>query len=342
MPETTPVVDEVAKVREELRAFEATRETPKKAPPETVEKAKTDVATDKAGNGTSGVAAPVSTADSTASEKAVEPPAAETAVDLSGLPDDIRKVIEESGLPVEVKKKVNEGFLRRKDYTQKTQALAEDRDAAAKWKHVISDPERARKVAEILLGKEPESAPAPEPDPEPEVDPVLDPKGYAALVAKQAAKAASAEMAKIWRERVEVPMENKAALNAAIQRFADENEVPKDVMLAAVSRVMSDANETGVPLSPAMLPVLLRPQVELARLKASAPPAAKEKNGAAGPGRPGGLAEVASPNGRVGAAGGSTIPVPKHIREGRIAVTADEISAEVDYAIARRLGPDAR
>lgn len=340
MPETTPVVDEVAKVREELAAFEASR-APKKAPPETGEKAGTDATKADAGNGTSGETAPVSTDASTPPEKAEKPPVVETAVDLSGLPDDIRKVIEDSALPVEVKKKVNEGFLRRKDYTQKTQALAEDRDAAAKWKHVVSDPERAKKVAEILLGKEPEKA-APQEEPEPEIDPFVDPNGYAAHVAKQAAAAASAEMAKIWRERVEAPMENKAALNAAIQRYADEHEVPKEIMLTAVQSVLADANETGVPLSPDLLPALLRPQVELARLKAKPTPAAPEKNGAAVHGRPGGLVEVASPNGRVGTDGGSTIPVPKHIREKRVALTADEISEEVEYAIRRRFGPDAR
>lgn len=343
MPETTPVMDETAKVLAELAAFEAAREpAAKEAPPVAGEKAPAKAVADKAENGTSGVAAPVSTEDSPAKETAETPPVAETAVDLSGLPDDLRKVIEESALPTEVKKKVNEGFLRRKDYTQKTQALASDRDAAAKYKQIVSDERIAKKVAELLMGKgDAEEAPAAPAEPEAEIDPVLDPKGYAEAVAKKAEAKAAATMERIWRERVEAPMENRNALNAAFQRFADEHEVPRDVMLSAVKNLVAEANEAGIPLSPAMIPVLVKPHVELARLKTAPPVKAVEKNGVSGNGRAGGLAEVASPNGRVGASGGSTIPVPKHIREGKVATTEAELTEEVEYAIRRRYGPDA-
>ncbi len=344
MPETTPVMDETAKVLAELAAFEATREpATTEAPPATGEKAPvTKPVEAKTENGTSGVAAPVSTDESPAKETAETPPVAETAVDLSGLPDDLRKVIEESALPPEVKRKVNEGFLRRKDYTQKTQAIASERDAAAKYKQIVSDERIAKKVAELLMGKEDaEEAPAAPAEPEAEIDPVLDPKGYAEAVAKKAEAKAAATMERIWRERVEAPMENRNALNAAFQRFADEHEVPKDVMLSAVKNLVAEANEAGIPLSPAMIPVLVKPHVELARLKTAPPVKAPEKNGVSGNGRAGGLAEVASPNGRVGASGGSTIPVPKHIREGKVATTEAQLTEEVEYAIRRRYGPDA-
>ncbi len=343
MPETAPVVDETVKVMAELAAFEAQRgPVAKEAPPAAGEKAPAKAGTNAAENGTSGVAAPVSTDEGPAKETAATPPVAETAVDLSGLPDDLRKVIEDSALPVEVKKKVNEGFLRRKDYTQKTQALASDRDAAAKYKQIVSNERIAKKVAELLMGKEDaDEAPAAPVEPEAEIDPVLDPKGYAAHVAKQAKAAATEAVEQIWRTRVEAPMENRAALNAAFSRFADEHEVPKDIMQSAVTSLIAEANEAGVPLSPAMIPVLVKPHVELARLKTAPSVKAPEKNGSIGNGRAGGLAEVASPNGRIGAAGGSTIPVPKHIREGRIARTEAEISEEVEYAIRRKYGPDA-
>jgi hypothetical protein len=342
VPETAPVVDETAKVMAELAAFEAAREpVTKEAPPTAGEKAPAKAGSNAAEKGTSGVAAPVSTDESPAQETAETPPVAETTVDLSGLPDDLRKVIEESALPSEVKKKVNEGFLRRKDYTQKTQALASDRDAAAKYKQIVSNERIAKKVAELLMGKgDADEAPADPVEPEAEIDPVLDPRGYSDAVAKKAEAKAVATMERIWRERVDAPMENRAALNAAFSRFADEHEVPKGVMQSAVSALIAEANEAGIPLSPALIPVLVKPHVELARLK-TASVKAPEKNGAMGNGRAGGLAEVASPNGRIGASGGSTIPVPKHIREGKVAVTEAEISEEVEYAIRRRFGPDA-
>lgn len=347
MPDNAPTVDEqIAKVREELAAYEAANAPAKKAPP-AGDKGKADGEAPPVENAPAGDAAPVSAGENSPPDNAEKAPEAEEPVDLSWLPDEsVRQELAKAKLPKAVADKLKSGWIGHAETTRRFQEIAGIKRDAENWKAATSDPERARKIVAILTDApvEPSATDVVDADPPVDFDP-LDPKSVARYTATVAAKAAEVAARKatesFWQERVEGPLAKKEAVNGAISQYAEQHNVPKDVMLSAVASLKESWASAGVPLSPELVPALLAPHVEAAKLRALSapkPPASKGNNGANGQG---GLSEVASPSGRAGTAAGSTIPIPEFIRQNRLPQTDAEIDEGIRYAAAKRYGPDA-
>lgn len=342
MPDTTPEVeDPVAKVRAELAAYEA-ENAPK--PPPSKDKADPKAAETKTeANATPGGSGSVSAGESADAANAGESPAPESEepVDLSWAPDSVKQEIEKAKLSKAALNALKSGFMGRKEITQRFQEIAAVKRDADNWRAATSDPEKAKRIVDILTRQD-----EPAPVAEPEVDAAqfdpLDPVSVAKFTAAQAAKVAAAEARKavgeFWKEKVEGPLSRKNAVNAAISQFAQDNGVEASVTQAAVNSMLATWPE-GVPLSPELVPALLAPHVEVAKMRAASAPK-KQTNGATGLGGKGGLSEVASPSGRAGTAAGSTIPIPAFVRENRAPETDEEIEEGMRYAIAKRYGPD--
>ena len=222
--------------------------------------------------------------------------------------------------------------------------------SASNYDALVADPDVAlviKAVEDKRNGKKP-SAPVAVAD-----DPALkdvDPAIVAALDKRAEAKVAPAlqENAKL-REEIQAmqrPQAARTAFNEVVGAFVAANGVEQDVIAEAIRLADADLEKDGQTLltvDPKMLPILLRPQVEVARLKKRVPPVANaNKNGAAN--GQAGTAEVASPTGRGGVHSDQSVPFPAHYVNGeppRRPRTDAERSAEHDFHLKLAFGPNA-
>ncbi len=277
---------------------------------------------------TGDAAGAVSGAAVTAEDKAKAPDAA-TTLDLSFLPEAIRsKVRVESDEAAAVLKS---GFMAHSAATSKfieASKLRKEAEAlqrsAANYDALVSDPDVAlviKAVEDKRNGKKP-SAPAPVED-----DPalaLLGPEGVAALDKRTGAmvSAAQAEVARLREEIQSItrPTAQRAAFNSICDAFVAANGVEQDVMAEAIRLADADLakdEQSLLTVDPKMVPILLRPQVEVARLRKRVPPVTAANKTAATNGQAGGTAEVASPTGRGGTHSDQTVPFPAHYVNGR-------------------------
>lgn len=335
MPEAAPaVVDHLSQARAEIAAYEAANHPPVKAP---VKPTDTAPAKDKADEAAPAAKEPteaaVSTEQVTEAVNADTAPATEEAVDLSFLPEEVRaQVVVKSK---EAANKIKSGWMGHAKITQGFQEIAAVKRDAENWRKAVSDPVKAKKIVAILTDEAPDPV-----EEEVEIDPLtLDGKGFKDLIRKEAAKLLEAERVKAM-EAAAAPTRHLQTLNAAISEVAMKGEIPEATMKAAIALWKQDLAENGGNLNDvpvAAVPALLAPYLRLTRVT----PGKAQTNAGAANGRAGGLAEVASPNGRSGSSAGSTIVVPEHVRLGRPAATPEEFNAEMEYAFKKRFGPDA-
>jgi hypothetical protein len=351
-PHLPTVPDPDAALEAEFTKRAAAKAAASTAPVKTDTADSTPAATGDKPNGET--AAPVSGAAVTAEDKAKAPDAA-TTLDLSFLPENVRSQVhfdsEEAAAAVKAgwlaHGAATKKFIEASNLRKEAEALQR---SAKNYDALVADPDVAlviKAVEDKRNGKKP-AAPAPAED-----DPalaLLGPDGIAAIDRRTEAKvsAANAEVTRL-REEIESitrPTAQRAVFNQTCDAFVAANQVEQDVMAEAIRMADADLAKDGqslIDVDPKMLPILLRPQVEVARLKKRVPPVAvANKNGAAN--GQAGTAEVASPVGRGGAHSEQSVPFPKHYVNGqppRRPRTAAEWAEEDDFRVKLAYGPNA-
>ena len=144
-------------------------------------------------NATPGDPGSVSAGESADAANAGESPAPESEepVDLSWAPDSVKQEIEKAKLSKAALNALKSGFRGRKEITQRFQEIAAVKRDADNWRAATSDPEKAKRIVDILTRQD-----EPAPVAEPEVDAAqfdpLDPVSVAKFTAAQAPKVAAA------------------------------------------------------------------------------------------------------------------------------------------------------
>lgn len=334
MPDSAPVtMDATDAFKAEMQAYEASR-APAPAPASAANAVKeVPPAVEAANVGTDADKTAVST-DQVAPAANAQAPVEVEAVDLSYLPEDVRPEITVKS--PEVAKRLKSMVMGHKAVTQGLQEVAQIKRDAANWQAATADPEKARKIVQILTGQEEAAA-----EVEEAVSPLdLDGPGLLALIDKRSALQAKKEVHGLVETQA-APLKHRDQINAALTQVAQTRQLPTETLQAAVALWKQDLAEEGMDIStvsPAQVPALIAPYLRLTR---AAPPKTAQTNGTPAGTRTAGLSEVASPNGRTGVASGSTVVVPPHIREGRPPLTNAEHNAEYEYAFHKRFGPDA-
>lgn len=263
--------------------------------------------------GEAGTVAPVTTSADAVDAKAGEdkgaaPPDPVQAQDLEWAPEKIRPLLV-NATPEQIED-LKRSVLRHRDYTKKTQEVAEERKRvetllkdAENWRRLLQNPDAAKAAMDRMEGKQPEGS-----EPEEDFDiltaaPKQQREYIARLAREEAKRMAAAEVS----ERVDKPQAARAQIGEAVNAWALDKGLTETDLAALAPKVAALAQRHREAITAENVVGLFETAQEIAALSKSKP--------AAGNGAPG-LAKVASPNGR-GSTAVSPLPVPKYSVEKR-------------------------
>ena len=250
-------------------------------------------------------------------DKAAAAPGEVPAPDLDWLPEKDRAKV--SALDAETIATLKAGFLRHRDYTQKTQEVAKERDAlngtkekAALWERLEKTPAAADAAYKILNGQAPAQAAVAAAD---DVDlatltgPEL--KAYLLEQNRKIAREEAAALLKQDREATEAPRKAADVVTKKIDDWANDKGLDQEALGNALT--LADKHRKSIPglvWTPENAVALVELGLILAggQKPATTTPTAQPA--------PGGLSKVASPIGR----GSASVPVtlvPKSVQEHR-------------------------
>lgn len=289
-------------------------------------------------------------------------PSAPTADDKAKAPE-AKPVLVPDFLPEKIRPKVHvddeealetlkAGYLAHSEATKRfTAAKALERDAA-NYRAFKDDPVLGPLIVQAALdkqaGKTPRLAPYDGQDPSVPPEERFDDATEARL-ARERERVKAETLAQLRAEAAR-PQQAIASVNEAITQFAIENEVDKDLMLAAVELAKPALLRT---MDPEQVPALMPAYLELAKVKAAAPKAPPPQPTSTPPAAPRqadatsngnlGLETVASPIGRSSPNASQVVEFPKFYVNGqppRRPLTEDEMEEVGLFAMRRRFGPD--
>jgi len=173
------------------------------------------------------------------------------------LTEDFEKAIRDPKVWDEVKR----GYLKNRDYTQKTQALSQQRKAieeatrdAQLWRDLVSDPRRREYVLAYKPGTKAET-----PDETPDLY-AMTPQQMLAYFDQrygEKIKAAEQQGAHLALETLSAPVRHAERLNQIAAEWAETNDVAADLVEEAGKLIQGDFGQVTA-IAPEQLPVLLQ------------------------------------------------------------------------------------
>lgn len=260
--------------------------------------------------------------------------------DLSGYAEVLQSLLKSADPTTRAlaRKELDKGYMRRSDYTQKTQAVADvERDAKA-WAEAMKNPRLVKAWQEALSAPATEAPDATSDEQEMEAlsNAVItaDGRALAAILKKRDERIlaeAKVGMERVYEEKAIKPVQRFKSVEASLQTYIDETGIDREAMRAAVRKAAAYPGNGPIDTwDPAKAVDLVRPFLPERTAPTNTSTAASK---VAPP-----IPKVAPPGRGSGAA--APAPQPAFMREGRPPKTGSEHAEWMAHLVSQQLGRD--
>lgn len=220
-------------------------------------------------------------------------PAAQRSREIDAIPEALRELL--ADVPDDALVEIGKGYMRREDYDRKNQERAGAQQDAESYRQLMGNPETRKAILRAMAGEDAQPEPKEEPEP---ID-------WTQASSEEIDKAITERARQIAREelrsRVEQPLERLEQIKVKAREYRQEvgTDVQDEAFRAAFVAMVDEYGEDS--LTPDNVVLLLKPFVEIEKLKSRLDSAGKSSAG---------LSRATSTPGRGGAA---PAPQPKQL-----------------------------